>query len=115
MMQKLSRFVRFDNPVLQKELKLRFRYFKSVTGLIVYLTTLLIFVGGFLLVALEFNQVNQLNPSDSFALFIMLSIIQMGQFFSSLRELFFISTLFIEITIQAALPTPFFSNSLFPP
>jgi ABC-2 type transport system permease protein len=78
MMQKLSQFVKFDNPVLQKELKLRFRYFKSITGLIVYLTTLLIFVGGFLLVALEFNQVSQLNPSDSFALFIMLSVIQMG-------------------------------------
>lgn len=78
MMQKLSQFVKFDNPVLQKELKLRFRYFKSITGLIVYLTTLLIFVGGFLLVALEFNAVSQLNPSDSFALFIMLSVIQMG-------------------------------------
>ena len=78
MMQKLSQLVKFENPVLQKELKLRFRYFKSVTGLIVYLITLLIFVGGYLLVALELNNVSQLSPDDSFGLFIMLSIIQMG-------------------------------------
>lgn len=77
-MHKLNQLVKFNNPVLQKELKLRFRFFKSVTGLLVYLTTLLIFVAGFLLVVLEFNEFNQLRPTESFILFVMLSIIQMG-------------------------------------
>lgn len=43
------------NPVLLKELKLRFRAFKSFSGLMFYLASLIIFVSGFLLVFTEFS------------------------------------------------------------
>lgn len=66
------------NPVLQKELKLRFRFFKSVTGLMFYLSALLIFVAGFLLIVMDMSGNGYLRPSESFYLFIMLSMIQMA-------------------------------------
>ena len=66
------------NPVLMKELKLRFRFFKSVTGMLVYLTALLIFMAGFFLIVTNFNGSGYLRPVESFYLFLMLSIIQMA-------------------------------------
>lgn len=46
---------RFSNPVLLKELKLRFRAFKSFSGLMFYLAVLCIFVAGFLLIYTQFS------------------------------------------------------------
>lgn len=66
------------NPVLLKELKLRFRFFKSITGLLFYLAALLVFVGGFLLIVMEFSNQTYLRPEESFILFIMLAMLQMA-------------------------------------
>lgn len=66
------------NPVLLKELKLRFRFFKSVTGLLFYLVALLIFIGGFLLIVMEFSNKTSLRPEESYFLFIMLALLQMA-------------------------------------
>lgn len=43
------------NPVLVKELKLRFRSFKSFSGLMFYLAVICLFVAGFLLLTTEFT------------------------------------------------------------
>ncbi|WP_341320156.1 ABC transporter permease subunit [Solibacillus sp. FSL H8-0523] len=66
------------NPVLMKELKLRFRFFKSITGMLTYLAALLIFMAGFFLIVTNFNGSGYLRPSESFYMFLMLSIIQMA-------------------------------------
>ena len=66
------------NPVLLKELKLRFRFFKSITGLLFYLVALLIFIGGFLLIVMEFSKQTSLRPEESYFLFIMLAMLQMA-------------------------------------
>ncbi len=69
---------RFSNPVLLKELKLRFRAFKSFSGLMFYLAVLCIFVAGFLLIYTQFSGTGFFKPSDSFTMFAVLSILQMG-------------------------------------
>lgn len=69
---------RFSNPVLTKELKLRFRAFKSFSGLMFYLAVLCIFVTGFLLIYTQFSGTAFFRPSDSFTMFAVLSVIQMG-------------------------------------
>lgn len=69
---------RFSNPVLLKELKLRFRAFKSFSGLMFYLAVLCIFVVGFLLVYTQFSGTGFFRPRDSFTMFAVLSVIQMG-------------------------------------
>ncbi|HWL12563.1 MAG TPA: ABC transporter permease [Ureibacillus sp.] len=69
---------RFSNPVLSKELKLRFRSFKSFSGLMFYLAVLCIFVIGFLLIYTNFSGTAFFRPSDSFTMFSVLSVIQMG-------------------------------------
>lgn len=61
-----------------KELKLRFRSFKSFSGLMFYLATLAIFVTGFVLVATNFSSPGFLNPNTSYLLFISLTIVQMA-------------------------------------
>ena len=66
------------NPVLQKELKLRFRFFKSITGMLFYLSALIIFVVGFLYIVQTENSSGYMRPSESFILFIMLSMLQMA-------------------------------------
>lgn len=66
------------NPVLLKELKLRFRFFKSITGLVFYLSALLVFVGGFLLIVMEYSYQRALRPEESFILFMMLAMLQMA-------------------------------------
>ncbi|HWK21608.1 MAG TPA: ABC transporter permease subunit [Ureibacillus sp.] len=69
---------RFSNPVLSKELKLRFRAFKSFSGLMFYLATLSLFVIGFLLIYTRFSGTSFFRPSDSFTMFAVLSVIQMA-------------------------------------
>lgn len=69
---------RFSNPVLSKELKLRFRSFKSFSGLMFYLAVLCIFVTGFLLIYTQFSGTAFFRPSDSFTMFAALSFIQMA-------------------------------------
>lgn len=69
---------RFYNPVLTKELKLRFRSFKSFSGLIFYLTVLCVFIIGFVLLTTEFTGKGFFSPDESFALFAVLTIIQMA-------------------------------------
>ena len=69
---------RFSNPVLLKELKLRFRAFKSFSGLMFYLGVLCIFVAGFLLVFTQFSGTSFFRPNESFTMFVILSILQMG-------------------------------------
>lgn len=73
MMQKLY------NPVLLKELKLRFRFFKSITGMLFYLLALTVVVGGFLLVVTQLSgNGSYMRPDESFYLFLVLSVMQMG-------------------------------------
>ena len=57
---------RFYNPVLVKELKLRFRSFKSFSGLMFYLAVLCIFIAGFLLLTTEFTGRGFFKPETSF-------------------------------------------------
>lgn len=66
------------NPVLMKELKLRFRAFKSFSGLMFYLAVLIIFVSGFLLVFTDFSVSGFFKPSQSFLMFAVLSVLQMA-------------------------------------
>jgi len=66
------------NPVLMKELKLRFRFFKSITGLMFYLLALCIVVIGFFMIVTQFNGSGYFRPSESFYLFMMISVLQMG-------------------------------------
>lgn len=69
---------RFANPVLLKELKLRFRSFKSISGLIFYLAVLVVFVLGFLLLSTQFRGKGFFTPSDSFSMFVVITMLQMG-------------------------------------
>ena len=66
------------NPVLMKELKLRFRFFKSITGLMFYLLALCIVVSGFFMIVTQFSGRGYFRPSESFILFMMISVLQMG-------------------------------------
>ena len=66
------------NPVLMKEMKLRFRSFKSFSGLLFYLAVLCIFITGFVMVATEFKGYGYIEPTMSYALFVLLSIVQMA-------------------------------------
>ncbi|BDH59899.1 hypothetical protein MTP04_00290 [Lysinibacillus sp. PLM2] len=69
---------RFSNPVLMKELKLRFRNFKSFSGLMFYLILLFIFVGGFLSIFTQFTGTGFFKPDESFMMFTVISILQMA-------------------------------------
>lgn len=69
---------RFNNPVLVKELKLRFRSFKSFSGLMFYLAVICIFIAGFLLLATEFTGKGFFSPDMSFMMFAVLTIVQMA-------------------------------------
>ncbi|WP_155592107.1 ABC transporter permease [Lysinibacillus cavernae] len=69
---------RFNNPVLVKELKLRFRSFKSFSGLMFYLAVLCIFIAGFLLLTTEFTGRGFFRPETSFMMFAVLTILQMA-------------------------------------
>ena len=67
-----------SNPVLMKELKLRFRAFKSFSGLMFYLAVLIIFVSGFLLIFTQFSTSGFFVPRNSFTMFSVLSVLQMA-------------------------------------
>ncbi|MFJ7950942.1 ABC transporter permease [Lysinibacillus sp. NPDC096418] len=69
---------RFYNPVLVKELKLRFRSFKSFSGLMFYLAVICIFIAGFLMLATEFTGKGFFSPDMSFIMFAVLTILQMA-------------------------------------
>lgn len=69
---------RFYNPVLVKELKLRFRSFKSFSGLMFYLAVICIFIAGFLLLTTEFTAKGFFRPDTSFMMFAVLTILQMA-------------------------------------
>ena len=68
----------FYNPVLVKELKLRFRSFKSFSGLMFYLAVICIFIAGFLLLTTEFTGKGFFRPDTSFMMFAVLTILQMA-------------------------------------
>lgn len=69
---------RFYNPVLVKELKLRFRSFKSFSGLMFYLAVICIFIAGFLMLTTEFTGKGFFRPDTSFMMFAVLTILQMA-------------------------------------
>lgn len=66
------------NPVLIKELKLRFRSLKSFTGILFYLIAMSIFVFGFIFLATSLTGSGFFRPDDSFMLFSMMTYIQLG-------------------------------------
>ncbi|AQQ53858.1 ABC transporter permease [Planococcus lenghuensis] len=66
------------NPVLIKELKLRFRNAKSFVGVLFYLLAMSIFVFGFIYLQTAFSGNGFFRPADSIILFMMISFIQLG-------------------------------------
>ena len=68
----------FNNPVLFKELKLRFRSPKSFTGILFYLIAMCIFVFGFIFTTMSMTGTSYFRPSESLVLFSLLSYIQLG-------------------------------------
>lgn len=68
----------FSNPVLKKEIKLRFRSLKSFTGILFYLIAMCIFVFGFIMLTTSFTGTGYFRPDESFLLFAMLTYIQLG-------------------------------------
>ncbi|GEK32716.1 ABC transporter permease [Kurthia sibirica] len=67
-----------NNPVLGKELKLRFRSFKSFSALLFYLLTLLIFVVGFFLIVTNFEGSGFIKPEINVILFTILTFVQLA-------------------------------------
>jgi len=68
----------FNNPVLIKELKLRFRSFKSFAGILFYLLVLSVFVFGFIFMSTNFTGSGFINPQESVILFGLLTYVQMA-------------------------------------
>ena len=68
----------FSNPVLVKEIKLRFRSPKSFVGILFYLIAMCIFVFGFILLTTQFTGTGYFRPEESFFMFTMLTYIQLG-------------------------------------
>ncbi|MFF2752309.1 ABC transporter permease [Psychrobacillus sp. NPDC058041] len=68
----------FTNPVLKKEIKLRFRSLKSFTGILFYLIAMCIFVFGFIMLTTSFTGTGYFRPDESFFMFSMLTFIQLG-------------------------------------
>jgi len=66
------------NPVLIKEIKLRFRNLKSFTGILFYLIAMSIFVFGFIFMTTTFSGSGFFRPDESFMLFTMMTYIQLG-------------------------------------
>ncbi|MFX3674270.1 MAG: ABC transporter permease [Paenisporosarcina sp.] len=67
-----------NNPVLVKEVKLRFRSLKSFTGILFYLMAMSIFVFGFIFLTTKFTGTGFFRPEESFFLFALLTFIQLG-------------------------------------
>jgi ABC-2 type transport system permease protein len=70
--------VNVNNPVLVKEVKLRFRSLKSFTGILFYLIAMSIFVFGFIFLNTTLTGNGFFRPEQSFMLFGMLTFIQLG-------------------------------------
>lgn len=70
--------VNVNNPVLIKEVKLRFRSLKSFTGILFYLIAMSIFVFGFIFLTTSFSGTGFFRPEQSFFLFVLLTFIQLG-------------------------------------
>lgn len=70
--------VNVNNPVLVKEVKLRFRSLKSFTGILFYLIAMSIFVFGFIFLTTSFTGSGFFRPEQSFFLFGLLTYIQLG-------------------------------------
>lgn len=70
--------VNMNNPVLVKEVKLRFRSLKSFTGILFYLIAMSIFVFGFIFLTTSFSGTGFFRPQESFFLFGLLTYIQLG-------------------------------------
>ena len=70
--------VNVNNPVLVKEVKLRFRSLKSFTGILFYLIAISIFVFGFIFLTTAFTGSGFFRPEESFFLFGLLTYIQLG-------------------------------------
>lgn len=68
----------FNNPVLFKELKLRFRSFKGFNGILFFLLAMCIFVFGYIFLTVNISGTSYFRPSQSFVLFAFLSYIQLG-------------------------------------
>ena len=68
----------FSNPVLVKEIKLRFRSPKSFVGILFYLIAMCIFVFGFILLTTQFTGTGYFRPEESYFMFAMLTYIQLG-------------------------------------
>ncbi|WP_082732037.1 ABC transporter permease [Sporosarcina sp. HYO08] len=68
----------FQNPVLFKELKLRFRSGKSFNGVLFYLIAICIFVFGFIFTTMSMTGVSYFRPDESLMLFVLLAFIQLG-------------------------------------
>ncbi|WP_432354797.1 ABC transporter permease [Sporosarcina sp. A2] len=69
---------RLTNPVLAKEVKLRFRSSKSFTGVLLYLVAMCIFVFGFIYTTTSLTGSSYFKPSESVILFTFLTFIQLG-------------------------------------
>lgn len=67
-----------SNPVLIKEIKLRFRSLKSFTGILFYLIAMSIFVFGFIMLTTSFTGTGYFRPEESFFMFSLLTFIQLG-------------------------------------
>jgi ABC-2 type transport system permease protein len=69
---------RFINPVLNKEIKLRFRSFKGFLGVFFYLFALGLIAIGFIVVNTVFSSSTIFSPEQSRAMFMVLSFVQMA-------------------------------------
>lgn len=67
-----------NNPVLFKELKLRFRSPKSFVGILFYLAAMCVFVFGFIFTTMNLTGVSYFRPTESMLLFTFLAFIQLG-------------------------------------
>ena len=67
-----------NNPVLFKELKLRFRSPKSFNAILFYLIAMCMFVFGFIFTTLSVMGTSYFRPSESYFLFTLLAFIQLG-------------------------------------
>jgi ABC-type transport system involved in multi-copper enzyme maturation permease subunit len=67
-----------NNPVLFKELRLRFRSPKSFNAILFYLIAMCLFVFGFIFTTLSVMGTSYFRPSESYFLFTLLSFIQLG-------------------------------------
>ncbi|MEY8751046.1 ABC transporter permease [Alkalicoccobacillus gibsonii] len=69
-----------NNPVLTKEIKLRFRSFKSYLGIAIYLIVLGLLVLGYMGAYMSFDTNHAFQPSESRGIFLVLCLFQLALF-----------------------------------